>query len=433
MASPNPDPAPSTAAGNDDTTPRHASRLISFRLDSSSVARRLENTEEKDRYPKLSTLYQALEQKFHELEARNIELQNDNDEALVQYQGAIEQQNRAQTTLEAALVAEKAAVAKQNEMAMKFFDLQNRSTPSMEAAVPRKSARMPDAPMFSDGKEVRYEAWATTIRQKLLANADHYPEPVHRKLYVQSRCEGKAQLHIAPRMDEASTRPYEDAEDILSHLRSVFANPNRKAEAYSAYHQLTMKPRDGFTDFLAEFLQLAEEACVVRENLKRDLYLKLPNLLQTQMMLAVNQSHVTFDNFTEQCQSISHEIMLQQHRSTDRRNHRGGTVGGSARTTTAHTALNTSGTSQPTTARVKREGFTPARMTDAERNKLVSEGKCFYCKEPGHISLQCPKKTTTTPAAVATASTKPKETVVTPDPRIVELEGSDDEQGKEYA
>jgi hypothetical protein len=111
--------------------------------------------------------------------------------------------------------------------------------------------------------------------------------PLHRMLYVQSRCEGKAQLHIAPRMDASSSRPYEDAEDILEHLKSVLANPNRKAEAYSAYHQLTMKPRDSFTDFLAEFLQLAEEACVVRENLKRDLYLKLPHLLQTQMMLAV--------------------------------------------------------------------------------------------------------------------------------------------------
>jgi Skp family chaperone for outer membrane proteins len=385
------------AAGTEPRIAFDGTRLISLQLDSPTVTKQLLKTDLKDRYDKLITVYKELEQKFHELEKQN----TDRDEAVARYQRAAEQRNRARTALEtsqaalntsqaaeaeavaraATVIAERdaataerdAAIAKQNEMALKFFDLQSieagRGTPIVEAAVPRKSARMPDAPMFSDGKEVRYEAWATIVRQKLIANADHYPQPVHRMLYVQSRCEGKAQLHIAPRMDAASSRPYEDEEDILEHLKSVFANPNRKAEAYSAYHQLTMKPRDSFIDFLAEFLQLAEEACVVQENRKRDLYLKLPPLLQNQMMLAVNQSSVSFDAFTEQCQSISHEISLQLNRSSGRnKNPRGGA-------STAHAGSSTTTTSS--TSRVKREGSTPARMSDTERNKLISEGRCF--------------------------------------------------------
>ena len=152
--------------------------------------------------------------------------------------------------------------------------------------------------MLNDGKEVRFETWETVIRQKLEANADHYPLPVHRKLYVQSRCEGKAQLHIAPRMNPTSTMPYADADDILAHLKTVFANPNRKAEAYTSYHQLMMKLSASFIDFLAEFMQLAEEACVVQENRKRDLYSKLPYLLQSQMMGAVNDEAIPFERFT---------------------------------------------------------------------------------------------------------------------------------------
>ena len=147
---------------------------------------------------------------------------------------------------------------------------------------------MPDAPMLSDGKQVRFETWETVMRQKLEANADHYPLPVHRKLYVQSRCEGKAQLHIAPRMGSDSNNLYIDAEDMIVHLKTVFANPNRRAEAYTAYHKLMMKPKDSFTDFLAEFMQLAEEAAVIEENRKRDLYSKLLYLLQSQVMWAVN-------------------------------------------------------------------------------------------------------------------------------------------------
>jgi hypothetical protein len=43
---------------------------------------------------------------------------------------------------------------------------------------------MPNAPILSDGKEVRFETWQIVIRQKLLANVDHYPDPIHRMIYV---------------------------------------------------------------------------------------------------------------------------------------------------------------------------------------------------------------------------------------------------------
>jgi hypothetical protein len=40
------------------------------------------------------------------------------------------------------------------------------------------------------------------------------------------------------------------------------------------------------------------------------------------------------------------------------------------------------------------------RMTDDERQRLIQEGRCFFCKERGHLSNACPKKRTrtTTPA-----------------------------------
>ncbi|KAI2733994.1 hypothetical protein DTO013F2_10449 [Penicillium roqueforti] len=143
----------------------------------------------------------------------------------------------------------------------------------------QKSTKMPDALMLKDGKEVCFEIWEIVIRQKLEANADHYPLLVYRKLYVQSRCEGKVQLHIAPRMSATLNNPYADAEDIIVYLCTVFVNPNRRAEAYTAYHKLKIKPKEDFTDFLAEFMQFAEEAAVVEENRKRDLYSKLLYLL----------------------------------------------------------------------------------------------------------------------------------------------------------
>ncbi|OQE59202.1 hypothetical protein PENNAL_c0337G11426, partial [Penicillium nalgiovense] len=205
---------------------------------------------------------------------------------------------------------------------------------------------------------------------------------------------------------------------------TVFANPNRRAEAYTAYHKLKMKPKDSFTDFLAEFMQLAEEAAVVIENRKRDLYSKLPYLLQSQVMWAVNQESVSFDTFAQNCQSMSHEINLQQEaKSTFRARSTAaisGRSGGASSTTT----------NQTHTSRVKREGSTNnTGMSPTERETLMREGRCFYCKEQGHMTRECPKKKPTL-AAVATIPT-------TPTPRvneIVELEAdTDTDSGKAHA
>ena len=41
-------------------------------------------------------------------------------------------------------------------------------------------------------------------------------------------------------------------------------------------------------------------------------------------------------------------------------------------------------------------------LTDADKKKLMDEGRCFYCKEKGHCANRCPKKPqqcpSTTPA-----------------------------------
>jgi hypothetical protein len=66
---------------------------------------------------------------------------------------------------------------------------------------------------------------------------------------------------------------------MIVHLKTVFANPNRRAEAYTAYYKLIIKLKDSFTDFLTKFIQLTKEAAIIKENRKRDLYSKLLYLL----------------------------------------------------------------------------------------------------------------------------------------------------------
>lgn len=54
--------------------------------------------------------------------------------------------------------------------------------------------------------------------------------------------------------------PYRGYKDILHQLSIVLINPKRRAEAYTAYHVLTMDTCDSLTDFLADYMEPATEA-----------------------------------------------------------------------------------------------------------------------------------------------------------------------------
>jgi hypothetical protein len=174
-------------------------------------------------------------------------------------------------------------------------------------------------------------------------------------------------------MNPSATLPYIDSDNVISYLRTVFSNPNRKAEAYTAYHKLKMKPKDDYADFLAEFMQLAEEAGVVVENRKRDLYSKLPYLLQSQVIWALHSEAVPFETFTLTCQSMSHEINIQIEAKSG--------SGTRARTSGAGGGT-TSAPSQTPSIRMKREGSTQlTTLTTDERQTLIREGRCFSYRE----------------------------------------------------
>jgi hypothetical protein len=90
-------------------------------------------------------------------------------------------------------------------------DRTTRETSMTSAYGSKKSTKMPDPPMFSDGKDVKFKDWKTEMKRKLLLNEDHYPTAAHQLAYVSSRCEGKALRHISPRMQEDATATYQTA------------------------------------------------------------------------------------------------------------------------------------------------------------------------------------------------------------------------------
>jgi hypothetical protein len=81
------------------------------------------------------------------------------------------------------------------------------------------------------------------------------------------------------------------------------------------------------------------------------------------------------------------------------------------------------------------------QMTDNERQHLIQEGRCFFCKEWGHLSNACPKKWARANTPVHACITEVVEAVnkmanvTTGTPNALELAGylqglSDDDKAK---
>ncbi|QQK44881.1 Zinc finger, CCHC-type [Penicillium digitatum] len=193
---PTPEPQRPVDAGEDDSNG-----------EGSSIRERRQKTPTRERFHELAREYQNLKRKVQELEDEVTVLHSDKIETEIVIELLTQERDEA-------IAHRDIAIRERGDLAFRLVNPQNQSsssTPMVDAITNRKTTKMPDAPMFSDGKKVRFETWETVIRQKLEANADHYPLP------------------------------------------------------------------------------LAEEAAVIEENRKRDLYSKLPYLLQSQVMWAVNQ------------------------------------------------------------------------------------------------------------------------------------------------
>lgn len=269
------------------------------------------------------------------------------------------------------------------KMAMQLTNSGNQEPMPTTTSV-RKTTKIPDPPMLTDGKEPQFEDWLLLMTQKLAANADHFDNSQLRMAYVASRCEGKARKHITPRMREDAMNPYTDSKDMLNHLKTIYDDPNRIATAKHRFRQLYMKASDKFHEFLSEFLYLAAEADVAEKDWKDELYTKLTTRLQ-ELCIADRIKDNTFQEFSSAVSQTASFLEVISHQAQRKR------------TFTLNKDMS-KGTNRAGTT-FKKEP-TPSRSTtphtnNAERDRLMKEGRCFHCQEHGHLAHDCPTKAST--------------------------------------
>ena len=148
-----------------------------------------------------------------------------------------------------------------------------------------KSLKLPDPPVFTDGKNLTWEVWETKIRDKLEVNADYYPTALSQIAYVASRVEGDAAEHIHARRRDGATKPYTSINELLEHLAGIYEDQDVKLTAQNAYKNLRMGTTESFMTFYSNFARITSVLPYDEHTLMDDLKDRLVRRLQDSLAL----------------------------------------------------------------------------------------------------------------------------------------------------
>lgn len=91
----------------------------------------------------------------------------------------------------------------------------------------KKSIKLPDPPIFTDGVDPIWDDWLAKVREKLNINADYYTTSKLRVVYILTRIGGKAVIYIYYRREKDLSNLYEDFIDVLEELAERYKDIDR--------------------------------------------------------------------------------------------------------------------------------------------------------------------------------------------------------------
>jgi hypothetical protein len=266
--------------------------------------------------------------------------------------------------------------------------------PTARRGTNERSAKIPDPPIFYNEKDrdtEEFEQWYRDIENKLEVNDDHFRNDRARQAYVESRLGGKAKRELAPYLRNTHPTPINTSLKLLVHLWKQYYDPTTEQKALDEYDNLKLRPGDDFLAFKNDFVRLAGETGKPRSTWKHEFNRKLYDSFQRSMVPSFASPTVTFDQFVVEAQQIAiiNKRASERHAAERQTAERQATN----RQRPNNAARGSRGGVRASIFLPRKQGATAAKPLSADEVKrLYEEGRCFICREKGHLANDCLQK-----------------------------------------
>lgn len=186
-------------------------------------------------------------------------------------------------------------------------------SPSLPALTRERAPkeRLPTLRVFN-GDRNEWEEWHLAARNKLRADGEAIGETFIQFLYLSARVEGKAAKTVKTYVELHSNNGSGTGEDFLTHLGTIYADPNKKARALQSLYTMRQGDRESFANFLPRFETVLADAGGHQFNAEQQVnYLRnsLNRKIRPYLISSAQGLSGNYTAFVSLCQSIGSELM----------------------------------------------------------------------------------------------------------------------------
>jgi hypothetical protein len=266
----------------------------------------------------------------------------------------------------------------------------------------RLKATMPDPDKFNgDSKDLN--RWLSEMSDKLTVDAAcfGYDDRIM-VIYTKNRLTGTAFDTVTP-LFHNGRKPFNTPEELLDHVKKLFGDPDREANAWDELEGLQMKNRS-FQEYYADFRRIVAD---IPELSDKEQIRRLEKGLSKDMKVAMvhgDEEDTKVDKYAERCRRVYRRLTKARasgaygsniYANQNRASTRSATVSGPAMTSTTRSTSTIparyQNPSTPMTAnRAIDDPRFPGQVPAAKRLERQQAGHCLRCDKPGHGWRDCP-------------------------------------------